>query len=116
MTLKQIFIQNLREFRRKEGLSQMKLAEYCNTAASYIGEIEIGRRFPSMEMIEKMADVLRIEPYHFFQNRANNESDSDTENLFPRLPNSMKKQIQTQIKTQIDQSISEILGEILNNY
>jgi transcriptional regulator with XRE-family HTH domain len=116
MTLKQIFTRNLREFRRKEGLSQMKLAEYCNTAASYIGEIEIGRRFPSMEMIEKMADVLRIEPYHFFQNRTNNESDSDTENLFPRLPNSMKKQIQTQIKTQINQSINEILGEILNNY
>ena len=94
----------------------MKLAEYCNTATSYIGDIEIGRRFPSMEMIEKMANVLRIEPYHFFKNRTNNESDSDTENLFPRLPNSMKKQIRTQIKTQIDQSMSEILNEVLSNY
>ena len=92
----------------------MKLAEYCNTATSYIGDIEIGRRFPSMEMIEKMADVLRIEPYHFFKNRA--DTHSDTEILFPRLPNSMKKQIKTQIKTQIDQSTSEILNEILNQY
>jgi len=29
MALKQIFVQNLKEFRKKEGLSQMKLAEYC---------------------------------------------------------------------------------------
>ena len=94
----------------------MKLAEYCDTATSYIGDIEIGRRFPSMEMIEKMANILRIEPYHFFKNRKDNNAVLETESLFPRLPNSMKKQIRTQIKTQIDQSTSEILNEILNKY
>jgi len=96
----------------------MKLAEYCNTATSYIGDIEIGRRFPSIDMIEKIAHVLRIEPYHFFKNPVENQV-SDTENLFPRLPNSMKKQIKTQIKTQIDQSTNEIINEIneiLNKY
>jgi len=101
----------LKEFRKKEGLSQMKLAEYCNTATSYIGDIEIGRRFPSIDMIEKIADVLRIEPYHFFKNKTDN-TNTDSEVLFPRLPNSMKKQIKTQIKTQIDQSTNEILTEI----
>jgi len=97
----------------------MKLAEYCNTATSYIGEIEIGRRFPSMEMIEKIADILRIEPYRFFKNQKGNNVNSDAENIFPRLPNSMKKQITTQIKTQIHQSTSEILSEIneiINKY
>jgi transcriptional regulator with XRE-family HTH domain len=119
MTLKEVFIQNLREFRRKEGISQMKLAEYCDTAPSYIGDIEIGRRFPSIDMIEKIAGVLRIEPYHFFKTKTEQSDNADTENLFPRLPNSMKKQIKTQIKTQIDQSTHEILNEIteiLNKY
>jgi transcriptional regulator with XRE-family HTH domain len=119
MTLKQIFIQNLKEFRKNEGLSQMKLAEYCDTATSYIGDIEIGRRFPSMEMIEKMANVLRIEPYHFFKKPKDSDAITETESLFPRLPNSMKKQINTQIKTQIDQATNEILSEIreiLNQY
>jgi transcriptional regulator with XRE-family HTH domain len=117
MTLKQVFIKNLREFRKKEGLSQMKLAEYCDTATSYIGDIEIGRRFPSMELIEKIADILRIEPYRFFINQ--NDVNADTENIFPLLPNSMKKQITTQIKTQINRSTSEILSEIneiINKY
>jgi len=119
MTLKQVFIQNLKRFRKNEGLSQMKLAECCNTATSYIGDIEIGRRFPSIDLIERMAHVLRIEPYHFFKNQTDNNSVSDTESLFPRLPNSMKKQIKTQIKIQIDHSTSEIISEIneiLNKY
>jgi transcriptional regulator with XRE-family HTH domain len=119
MTLKQIFIQNLKEFRKKEGLSQMKLAEHCDTATSYIGDIEIGRRFPSMEMIEKIADVLRIEPYRFFKNRTDNNVNTDNESIFPRLTNSMKKQIATQIKTQINQSTSTIISEInelINQY
>ena len=90
----------------------MQLAEYCDTAPSYIGQIEIGQRFPSMEMIEKMACILRIEPYHFFKNPIVNNLRAETENLFPLLPNSMKKQIATQIKTQIEKSTGEILGEI----
>jgi hypothetical protein len=70
-------------------------------------------------MIEKIAGVLKIEPYHFFKNNTENSHDSDTDNLFPHLPNSMKKQIKTQIKTQIDQSASDIMSEIteiLNKY
>jgi len=94
----------------------MKLAEYCDTAPSYIGDIEIGRRFPSIDMIEKIAGVLKIEPYHFFKNKTENSHNSDTDNLFPLLPNSMKRQIKTQIKTQIDQSTDEILNEILSKY
>jgi transcriptional regulator with XRE-family HTH domain len=119
MTLKKVFIRNLREFRRKEGISQMKLAEYCDTAPSYIGDIEIGRRFPSIDMIEKIASVLKIEPYHFFKNKTENSNNAETENLFPRLPNSMKKQIKTQIKTQVEKSTHEALSEIneiLNKY
>ena len=44
----------------------MKLAELCDTATSYIGEIEIGRRFPSLKLIEKIAKALNVEPYEFF--------------------------------------------------
>jgi len=115
MNLKKIFIKNLKEFRKKEGLSQMKLAEYCNTAPSYIGQIEAGIRFPSLELIEKIADILRIEPYHFFINKAG-KNNSDIDSIFPLLPNSMKKQISTQIKIQLDRSTNEILNEILSKY
>jgi transcriptional regulator with XRE-family HTH domain len=117
MTLKQIFIQNLKEFRKKEGISQMKLAEYCGTSASYIGEIEIGRKFPSTEMIEKIAKILRIEPYLFFKSLTDNDVLTNIETQKPRMPYSSKKQLQKQVKSyikrQINQSTTETLRQIL---
>jgi len=97
----------------------MKLAEYCGTSASYIGEIEIGRKFPSTEMIEKIAKILRIEPYLFFKNQTGNSVLTDIENKKPRMPYSSKKQLQKQVKAhikkQINQSTSETLRQILSD-
>jgi transcriptional regulator with XRE-family HTH domain len=70
MGLKQVFIRNLRKFRNTRGFSQMKLAELCDTEQNYIGEIEIGRRFPSLKLIEKIGKALNIEPYRFFIDEA----------------------------------------------
>ena len=66
MRLKDVFIQNLRKYRRNSGISQMTLAERCGTSTSYIGQIEIGNRFPSLEMIEKISEALQIQPYLLF--------------------------------------------------
>jgi transcriptional regulator with XRE-family HTH domain len=112
MTLKQIFIRNLKEFRKKEGISQMKLAEYCNISFGYIGEIESGRKFPSPEMIEKIASALRIEPYLFFKNIKNDCSISDSE--IPSLPYKIKKEIKTKIKRQIKTQINTKINTQVN--
>ena len=111
MTLKQVFVQNLKEFRKKEGFSQMKLAECCNTTTSYIGHIETGLKFPSMDMIEKMAEILRIEPYLFFINRMKQDA-GDSENVYPKLPVSMKNEL----NNEIDLSVSKVIKEILRKY
>jgi len=97
----------------------MKLAEYCGTSASYIGEIEIGRKFPSTEMIEKIAKILRIEPYLFFKSLTENSILTNIDNQKPRLPYSSKKQLQKQVKSyikrQINLSTSETLRQILSD-
>ena len=38
----------------------MVLAEKCKTSTSYLGEIEIGKKFPSIEMIQKIAEAYGI--------------------------------------------------------
>jgi len=90
----------------------MKLAECCNTTTSYIGHIETGLKFPSMDMIEKMAEILRIEPYLFFKNRMEQDSNNNIENIYPKLPISMKNEI----NDEIDLSISKVIKEILQKY
>jgi len=107
MVLKQVFIHNLKKIRKKEKLSQMKLAEYCNTAPSYISEIEIGRKFPSTEMIEKIAKALGVEPYHLFKDWAKADDNNGTEKFYPLLPISIKNEI----KSQIESSISKIFDQ-----
>jgi transcriptional regulator with XRE-family HTH domain len=114
MTLKQLFIRNLKDFRKKEGLSQMRLADYCNISPGYIGEIESGRKFPSTEMIEKIAGVLRIEPYIFFKNPRDNRFTSGSEKQFSRLPYNRKKQIKEKIKRQVKKQIKTQIYAQLN--
>ena len=110
MTLKQIFINNMKEFRKKEKISQMKLAEYLNTSPTYIGEIEVGKKFPSMDMIEKIATILRIKPYYFFVDRTEqNTDDINTANTYPKLPKSMQNEIRNELNSSMDELIKEIL-------
>ena len=101
MDLKQVFIKNLKKFRKKSGLSQMKLAELCNTAPNYIGEIEIRRRFPSLKLIEKMGLVLKVEPFRFF---IDNTSETQNEleeaiQLIAKLPDEQRLKIINEISS-----------------
>ena len=51
-------------------ISQAKLADLCGSTQAYIAEIEVGKKFPSPDMIERIASALNIESYCLFQNRA----------------------------------------------
>src|SRR5215471_15570365 len=95
MDLKHVFMMNLKKLRNSRGLSQMKLAELCKTAPSYIGEIEIGRRFPSIKLIEKIAGILEVEPFHFFiDETGKNLSDlEETINMLAKLPDQQRLNI-----------------------
>jgi len=95
MDLKQIYIQNLRKFRNSRGFSQTKLAESCDTEQNYIAKIEIGQRFPSLELVEKIGKVLNIEPYRFFidENKEYKTEFDEIINLISKLPDQQRLSI-----------------------
>ena len=64
--LKEIFSDNLKYYRKQAGLTQDDFAKAVNTDPVYISYIENGKRFPSIEYIEKMAKVLKIDSYKLF--------------------------------------------------
>jgi transcriptional regulator with XRE-family HTH domain len=66
INIRKILADNLKFYRRTLGWSQAKLAERVNSGTHYIGMIEIGKKFPSPEMIEKLADALGIESHLLF--------------------------------------------------
>ena len=57
---------NLRENRRKSGISQAKLAEMAGISTQYIAMIELSRQFPSPEVLERIASALDIEAHELF--------------------------------------------------
>ena len=70
MTFQELFIINLKHFRKIQKLSQLKLAGLCDSSQAYIAEIEVGKKFPSPAMIEKIAAALEMESYCLFQDGA----------------------------------------------
>jgi transcriptional regulator with XRE-family HTH domain len=49
---------NIKNYRINNGISQAKLAEMADMAANYLGLIENGKKFPSSEMLERIASAL----------------------------------------------------------
>jgi transcriptional regulator with XRE-family HTH domain len=56
----------MKETRRNLGLSQARLAEKAGSSTQYIAMIELSRKFPSPEMLERIAAALEIDTPQLF--------------------------------------------------
>jgi len=64
--LRSVLASNIKTRRKYLGLTQEKLAEMVNTAPTYIAMIEAERRTPSFNMIERLAEALKIDAPELF--------------------------------------------------
>ncbi|MDR1443655.1 MAG: helix-turn-helix domain-containing protein [Treponema sp.] len=64
--IRDILASNLKKFRQGRGWSQAVLAEKAETSTNYIGMFENTVKFPSSEMIQKLAFALGIDPTDLF--------------------------------------------------
>lgn len=100
--LRQLLGANIRIYRKSCGLSQSKLAELVDTATNYISAIEAGRRFPSVDIIEKIANALDI----------------DTPDLFSIKPiqlDTAKKELENKIWQEIGHDFADYVSRKQNN-
>jgi transcriptional regulator with XRE-family HTH domain len=113
MTLQQVFIVNLKKFRKKRGISQMALAELCETSGNYIGEIEMGRRIPSFEKIEKIASALHVACHQLFlqeiAGKNGKKREKQTKDFLEELPPDAKDEI-------ISRLLSAVRGDVYASF
>lgn len=57
---------NLRKLRGSKGLTQAALADKAGTAGNYIALIENAAKFPSADMIERLAAALDVDSIDLF--------------------------------------------------
>jgi len=64
--LRKVLAFNMKQHRKKLGLSQAKLAELVDVSDNHIALIETGKRFPSITMLELLATALEIDILELF--------------------------------------------------
>ena len=64
--IKQLLAFNIKQHRTELGLTQAKLAEKAGASTQYIAMIELGRKFPSLELLERIAVALKIDNLDLF--------------------------------------------------
>ena len=52
----------LRRFRHESGMTQEQVSERIGISASYLGMMEVGRRWPNIDMLFRIADALAVPP------------------------------------------------------
>ena len=87
----------------------MKLAEMLNTSTSYIGEIEINNKSPSMEMVERIAKALNIEPYRLFLDNRINEDSPFNDHYLECLTTIERQELVKRIITAVSSNLEQIL-------
>jgi len=64
--LRKILASNMKLYRKNLGISQAILAEKVDITDNYIALIETGKRFPSVNMLERIAEALEKDTLDLF--------------------------------------------------
>ena len=56
----------IREYRKRAGMTQETLALSANMGVSFLGDVERGKKKPSIDSLEKILSVLNISFVEFF--------------------------------------------------
>ena len=67
MRLREIVARNLRRLRHAKGMSQEELADRADINRNYVGMLEREQHAATIDMLEKLADVLEVDPIAFFE-------------------------------------------------
>ncbi|MEK6815839.1 MAG: helix-turn-helix transcriptional regulator [Nitrospirota bacterium] len=79
-TTRELLGGRIKEIRRLRRLSQEEAAERVGIDSKHLSRIEVGRGFPSLQTLEKLAQVMDVEIRDFFEfaHRAENPKELKT--------------------------------------
>jgi len=98
-SIKEVLAKNLKINRLKLDLTQEKLAEKAGISTHYLAMIELARKFPSADMLERLAAALEIEGHELFN------MPSFAENALERLQESIVSNIERVVSNAIKDNL-----------
>ena len=108
MDLKQIFINNLKFYRKQNGMTQNELTLALDKSYNYINSVEQGKIMSSFDVIEQICNVLNIKPSQLFDEDASPENirkfnkEEYINGISEKLYDNLKKLITTEIRKSLN--------------
>ena len=109
VSIREILALNLKEYRRKSGFTQEKLAEKAGISANYLSMVEISRKFPTPEMLDRLAQTLNIQTFQLFNPSAT--PDGALLHLEQAIVENIEKVVRTTIKQDIVSEINQTVSK-----
>ena len=106
--IRQILADNMRIYRRKQGLTQEKLAEKAGISAHYLAMVEVSRKFPKPEMLERLAEALEVEPHELFTVAPTPQDELE------KIRQEVKNDIENSLGEKLEQSIADAIEKALS--
>lgn len=101
--VQEILARNIKYYRKLKGYTQEQLAEKTKISTNYIGTIEIGKKYPSPQTLEKLSVALEVSALNFF------EKEHINDNFFPDRDNQkIIKLLKQNISTVIEDTFSNL--------
>ena len=97
--IREILAENIKKYRQKLSLTQPELAERANISTNFIGMIEQKRKFPSPEILDRIADALEIESGELFASAASTQTEL--------------RKLHQEILADLDRAISKAVGDAI---
>ena len=96
----------MKENRRKLGITQPELAERAGMSTQYLAMIEIARKFPTADILERLSAALGINPHQLFSVAVS------PERAMEQLQQSILDNIDRAMEQALDKAIEKRRGDV----
>jgi transcriptional regulator with XRE-family HTH domain len=104
--IKEILARNLKENRRKLGITQPELAERAGMSTQYLAMIETARKFPTADILERLAVALGINPHELFS------VSTSPERAMEQIQQAILFNMERAIEYALDKAIEKRCGDV----
>ena len=104
--IRDVLSKNIKENRHKLGLTQSELAERANISTNFLAMIELKHKFPTPEVMKRLAKAMDIETYELFNTTAS------PENVLKNLHEAILRDLDRAVQEAVDKAINKKLNEL----
>lgn len=104
--IREIFVNNLKYYRKQKGISQEKLSYAVERSIAYINQIENKDTWPQPEMVDKIAIALGIPSSALFEEKG------CPENQKAQFEDKFGKSLETELLSRIEKDVKEVCAKI----